>query len=315
MSTIYDTTNVSVRNQIVTEGKAYPEFARNARGRISTQSVKDWLYQEGFLNVYEYADPKTDVGIIVRALYQAFAQGKLSLNATKQDGTLNLTPVRVSTGLGGKMKGVWAISTISLCNTFCLARMKDPDLVCNQCYVSRSLRIDGILQYTQNMYVLGRGLLPTEWIPVLKPSAVEKHPIVRLESMGDLMNAVQATNYLRIADVNAASGFKFALWTKNPAVLARAIDAHGGKPENLSTVWSMSRVNKMDDHLERWLKYFDHCFVVVRTEEDRQKFLKDRSFYPCQCGPRSCIMCRKCYMRGVSVVTAVELLRIQGKQK
>lgn len=288
---------------------SYPEIRKYCAGNIiTTQAVKAFLYDNGLLSYEDYMDPKCDYTPIANGLYIAFARGLLSLNATKQSGVLNNTPIRVSTSMGGKMLGVWAISTLSLVNKMCLRRMKNEKIVCHHCYVKRSLHITAILNYVQNFFVLTSGPINPEFIPVLNPKCVKNHPIIRLESMGDLANVIQAENYIRIADANRPAGFRFALWTKNPNYLAQAVD-NIGKPKNLSTVWSMSRINIMDNNPDKWNKYFDHRFVVVEEQETKDTYLTKNGFYPCKCGKRSCIKCQECYTRSSIVSTAVELLR------
>lgn len=299
----YNTNNVitNATNDIV----AYPEIKR-INGRITCQSVKDFLYNNGFMTAENYNNPDCDYYYIAAGIIAAFRAGKLSLNCTKQCGIVNHTPIRMSTNLGGKMKNVWAFSTLSLCNPFCLARMKKAELVCSHCYVKKSLHIDAILNYCQNFYVLTAGLLPAAWIPVINPKNAERHPIIRLEAMGDLANYEQACNYLTIANNNPV--FRFALWTKNPRILVQAIDDME-KPSNLSTVLSMSRVNKFDDNDGRYMAYFDHRFIVVDNTQLRDQLLINARAYQCQCGPNSCIHCQKCYHKDQDYITAVEMLR------
>lgn len=286
---------------------SYPEIRKYCVGNvITTQAVKAFLYDNGLLSLNDYNDPKCDYTPIANGLYIAFCRGLLSLNATKQTGVLNNTPIRVSTSMGGKMKDVYAISTLSLVNKMCLRRMKNEKIVCHHCYVKRSLHITAILNYVQNFFVLTSAPIATEFIPVLNPKHAEKHPIIRLESMGDLANVIQAENYLRIAAANDV--FRFALWTKNPNYLKQAIDNYG-KPENLSTVWSMSQVNVMDNDPDKWNKYFDHRFIVVESQELKDSYLAKNGFYPCKCGRRSCVTCQECYTRRTNIETAVELLR------
>ena len=284
---------------------AYPEI-RRVNGRIITSTVKEFLHAAGLLSDDQNNNPELNKAIIARAIFAAFQRGILSLNATKQTGIIGYTPVRMSTGLGGKMEKVWSFSTLSLCNPFCVKRMQNKDLVCGYCYVPDTLHIDGILQYVQNFYILTAGLLPACWIPEIRESNVKYHPIIRLEAFGDLFNKIQAENYLNIAHNNPS--FKFGIWTKNPAILAAAIDEKG-KPDNLSTVFSMSRVNVLDNNPEKWDPYFDHRFVVVDGESVKNTFLYNPAFYPCKCGPRSCIECQACYKKSESIMTAVELLR------
>lgn len=336
--------NNSITQKIVYSGNAYPEISRatlsNGSRQITMQTTKDFLFAHGYISATDVTNDNLDYATLTRALYQAFEDGVLSLNATKQDGVSNYTIIRVSSGLSGKLDTVLAISTISLANPFCLARMENPDLVCNKCYVSESLRIAGILAYTQNLWVLTHIDLSQnpEFIPVIKADwtaarvirdlkkaheagkidisdaeiaeIAAKKPLCRLESMGDLACTLQSRNYLTIANANATR-IDFALWTKNPAVLASAIDIMG-KPENLSTVLSMSRKNMMDKaaFIQRYSCYFDHMFIVVDNDVTRDGFLSRDGFYSCHCEHYSCIRCRRCYIHDNTVVdTAVERLR------
>ena len=300
--------NVVFSNVKVTvSGRAYPEI-RRVNNQITTYTVKEFLHTAGLLTEEQLHDNTLGYEIIAPAILAAFARGLLSLNATKQTGILNNTPVRMSTGLGGKMKGVWAFSTLSLCNAFCLKRMQMPDLVCYHCYVKKSLHIAAVMNYVQNFFVLTAGPLPVDWIPVINPKNAGRHPIIRLESFGDLFNTQQADNYLTIARNNDA--FSFALWTKNPNVLSQAIEKTD-KPANLSTVLSMSVVDKMAP-AGRFDHHFDHKFIVVTNQAIKDNYLQDPArFYPCKCGPKSCINCRACYTKSAPgmITTAVELLR------
>ena len=215
-----------LNTNFITKGKAYPELPREqtkAGFRVTMQTVKVFGYAHGYITLDQLNDPDLDYATITTAIYRAFDDGVLSINATKQDGVDNLTPVRVSTGLSGKLDGVFAITTISLVNQFCLARMLNEDLVCSKCYVPESLRIDGILAFAQNMYVLTHFdfELQPELITQLNAAWAKKQlqkkledfrrrgkidisddeikhlvedlkPLCRFESMGDLACSLQA---------------------------------------------------------------------------------------------------------------------------
>lgn len=330
-----------MNNNIITNGKTYPEITREKTKngyRITMQTAKIFLFANGYISENDLNNPECDYTTITTGIYKAFCDGKLSLNATKQDGIQNKTPIRVSTGLSGKLDTVFAVTTISLVNQFCLSRMLIDELVCSKCYVPESLRIDGILAFAQNMYVLTHFDLAEkpDWIPVMRADwaikriqkdlinakndgkidisdeeiaeIISKKPLCRFESMGDLACSLQAKNYLTIAYANI--DFDFALWTKNPAVLAYAIDTNG-MPENLSTVLSMSRKNEMDKtaFIERYKKYFKHMFVVADNEHVNALYQMENA-YPCHCEHFSCIRCRHCYEHDNTVIdTAVEKLR------
>lgn len=300
------TAEIRPSNTVITDGKSYPEIrAFSPNGKITTLAVKIFLHENGFLSATDLMNPKCDFTPIAHGLLQAFKNGNLSLNATKQKAVKNNTPIRVSTSLGGKMKDVYAISTLSLCNALCLKRMQNSRLVCAHCYVKKSLYICAVLNYVQNSFILMNYELPTDWIPVFNPAIADKHPYIRIESFGDLANVLQAENYIRIVYANPV--FKFGAWTKNPAFMARAIIKYG-KPCNLSTVFSMSVVDAMDTNT-RFDRFFDHKFIVVTNQNIKDSFLLKDGFYPCKCGKRSCIECHACYIPSEGVTTATELLR------
>ena len=306
--TIVSRDGITVNNDRVYSGLAYPEIRKySVDGKIHTADVKIFLFENGLLSAGDLADQKCDYQPIAWGLYRAFRMGILSLNCTKQKGIVNNTPVRMSTTLGGKMKDVWAFSTLSLVNPLCLARMKNSNLVCAHCYVKKSLYIWAVLNYVQNAFILMNIELPDEWIPIIRESAKAKHPYIRIESFGDLFNVLQAENYIRIVKANPL--FKFGAWTKNPNYMAQAIDKHG-KPDNLKTTLSASVVGLAEFDWARWSKYFDHIFRVVETEADKAHALaKNPHAYPCKCGNRSCIECHECYDGNPEKNEAVELLR------
>lgn len=298
----------NVKNECVYSGVTYPEIRKySVDGKINTLAVKVFLHENGLLSTADLLNPKCDYTPIAWGLYKAFYQGILSLNCTKQKGIINNTPIRMSTSLGGKMKDVYAFSTLSLVNPMCQARMKNKRLVCNKCYVKKSLYIWAILNYVQNSYILMNFELPIEWIPVIRDSVRAKHPFIRIESFGDLFNVLQAENYLRIVYANPS--FHFGIWTKNPNYFAQAVDKYG-KPENLKSTLSVSEVGLNHMDWKRWEKYFDHIFRVVETQEEKDFVLaNNRHAYPCKCGNRSCIECHMCYDSDPEYNEAVELLR------
>lgn len=285
---------------------SYPEV--RAFGSLnSCYTWKKFLHVNGLLSDEQLNDDTLQYDVIGTALFHAFQAGCLSVNMTKQTGIIGHCPVRMSTSLGGKMKGVWAFSTLSLINPFCLARMKNPELVCYHCYVKKSLHIMAVVKYVQNFFVLTGGTLKDEFIPAIRESCVKAHPIIRLESFGDLFATCQAVNYLAFARKNPV--FSFGLWTKNPAILRGAIDMTD-KPANLSTVLSMSRVNLYDDNKNDWMAYFDHTFIVSNDDTVTDDLLSGHGAYKCQCGPWSCIKCQRCYHKDdEESVNAVEKLR------
>jgi hypothetical protein len=113
--------------------------------------------------------------------------------------------------------------------------------------------------------------------------------IYRFESFGDLYNVTHLKNYVRIAERNPYT--TFGLWTKNIWILDEVFNQEGvEKPKNLSIIVSSPLLNKpLELDRERyWM--VDHLFTVY-----------DKSFIAnnnvdINCGARSCLGCRKCYL-------------------
>ena len=293
----------------------------NGKPVFHTQLLKVFLFNHGFITENELNDNLTPLQI-AGAVYNAFCAGIFPIKCTKQTGIKGYSPFRLSRDFQGKMLKKWAFSTLSLVNPFCLKRMKDNTLVCSECYVEASLRrnIIGMLNYIQNYFLMQFDNIPAELIPVIQSINLKTRDGVRIESFGDIASKQQQTFYVRLCQKNPL--FHFTQWTKNPNIVCQVFDTMG-KPENLKIGLSMSRINKMDDGLEKWEKtgYFDFYFVVVDNDETRDKLLSIPFARPCHCLEGSCYdatICAGCYMaenpEAIAAgrpVTVVERLRKQ----
>ena len=190
------------------------------------------------------------------------------------------SPVFISEGLTGKMKGVPAISTSCRFNKYCKARMKNHELICSVCFANDSLN-----QYKQagehaslNYYLLTHHIIPDNMLPVF-PNLHH----VRIEWAGDIENEIQAINYLNIIKKNPR--VTFAWWTKNTGLLDKVLDKYG-KPENMIYIQSSARFNIPDKVIS---KYADKLFTVYD-----KKYIKKHNII-INCGARSCNRCMRCY--------------------
>ncbi len=190
--------------------------------------------------------------------------------------------LHISENMTGKMSGILSISTLCLNNPRCIARMKSGENVCAHCFAAvttsryKALR-ENCAENTDN---LSAGLIPGANLPHFKKTVA----LVRFESFGDLVNVAHARNYIRIAKLNPH--VHFALWTKNPDILAEAI-AIDGKPENLMTIQSSL---KLDTPEQPAGDFIDKVFTVYRPETiDAEKI-------NINCGARDCASCAECYL-------------------
>ncbi len=195
----------------------------------------------------------------------------------------NGTLVYVSEHMTGKMQGIPAISTSVLFNPICKARSSVPGSICQKCFAQETVsHYKWLREYVEDNYmVLNSRLLNPEELPHIY------NDICRLEAFGDLASVTQARNYIRIA--KRSPWCTFAIWTKNPAYLDKAIREEG-KPENLICVLSSNFINKIDS-AGRWT-WVDHVFTVYDPEYIAENGIQ------INCGGRKCRECMRCYTRG-----------------
>ena len=180
----------------------------------------------------------------------------------------------------GKMEGMQSLSTSCVCNPACIARMKDSDSICSHCFAAAMHKRYGNLaiRMEQNYQTLSSRLFEIEELPMINAAWF------RFESFGDLGSVIQARNYLRIAKRNPQTFF--AIWTKNPSFMAKAI-AIEGKPENINIILSSPYMNTTCDE-SKW-SFVDKTFTVYdKQHSDGVKI---------NCGDRKCMDCRICYTK------------------
>lgn len=98
-------------------------------------------------------------------------------------------------------------------------------------------RYDGLNKATErNAEILTASVLPVVVLPLIPVK------YFRFEAFGDLINASQVINYFNIAKKNPET--LCALWTKNPHIVAKAIEQGHDKPANLQIVLSSPIINK-----------------------------------------------------------------------
>jgi hypothetical protein len=201
----------------------------------------------------------------------------------------NYSPAIVSDNMSGKMAGIPSISTSVLENPICQKRRQDPNSICAKCFAaSTAARYSSLAKNLKsNLELLTGEILPADVLPRFIP---ELSNIVRFESFGDLANVNQAINYLNIAKVNP--GVRFAIWTKNIGILAKAVETVG-KPENIRIIYSAPIVNHAIDveKTKQSFPYVDAVFTVYDKKHAAENNVE------INCGAKSCITCRNCYDR------------------
>lgn len=193
--------------------------------------------------------------------------------------------VYVSDNMSGKMSGFPSISTSVALNPICQARAKDPNSICAHCFaqatVNRYTALAKNLEY--NTRVLTACVLPLETLPRFTYAV----NMCRFESFGDLNNVIQVINYFNIAKVN--KHVHFALWSKNPKLIALAIEQGNAKPENLNIIYSSPILNTESSDVFARYPFIDKVFTVY----DKQTIAKEN--ITINCGARACAGCGLCY--------------------
>lgn len=205
---------------------------------------------------------------------------------------VNVSPVRVSDNMSGKMTNIPSISTSCLCNPICLKRMQDGNSICAHCFAETTLRryTDCGKNCASNFELLTESVLPVEMLPIFANVS-----IVRIESFGDVANVNQAINYANICKANPQ--VMFAWWSKNMAIIKQAFDIVG-KPKNVVMVESSEKLNHAKQASN---EYVDKVFTVY----DEKTILAEN--ININCGARCCATCRRCYSKETEKVISEKL--------
>ena len=191
------------------------------------------------------------------------------------------------TGHTGKMYGITSCSTCAARNARCKARYESgaENCICRKCFSFSQMahQKSTRLKYARNTEVLTRIELNPLWIP----EEVENN-IFRFESFGDLNNAIQFENYCTIAA--ARPEVMHTLWTKNPDIIADAIDAGAVIPANMIIIYSSPIINDVRANMLERYSFINKIFTVWTSAEAAEK-----AGYKINCGARDCNKCRRCY--------------------
>lgn len=216
----------------------------------------------------------------------------------------NFAGIHYTTTHTAKMQGVISLSTDINTNPICQGRRKISGSICSKCF-SASMWDDekgqyrkGNAAFKRNTEILCNRLLKADEIPAINP---DKYPLFRFEAFADLQSVTQVLNYFKIARKNP--GVKFALWTKNPGYISKAVTL-SPVPQNLQIVLSSMGLNK-PARGESW-PFVDKVFTVYDDATIAADGVK------INCGARSCMGCKLCYNPnpdGVRVMQVRERLK------
>ena len=190
-----------------------------------------------------------------------------------------------------KMAGMYSLSTACTLNKYCLERAKNKKSICSKCFAANMFKNPWykwtLKRCEHNTRVLTTSILDTEVFPLVNAFAF------RLESFGDIQNTTQVVNYFNFCRVNPRT--TFALWTKNPFIIANAIRAGYAKPDNLIIIYSspMIDIPVSLEKLQKTFPFVDKVFTVWSNTDTAAKHN-----VKINCGARACMKCLKCYTKG-----------------
>lgn len=195
--------------------------------------------------------------------------------------------VAFSEDMSGKLETIIALSTSSLLNPRCLARMQDGNSICAFCFAGATQnRYPDLRENLERNYIIMNSVvIPAKYWPQVG------NDMMRFEAFGDGATWKHDANCFECARAN--KGTACALWSKNPDVTAEAIAKGYKKPKNVIYIYSSPKVNTPAEIEELLKKYpfIDKIFTVFDAE-----FIKANNI-DINCGARSCRGCKRCYKR------------------
>lgn len=269
----------------------------------------------------KYSDYET---VVIDGVENVVIDGQLYA-MRKSKFCMNYSPVIVSDYMSGKMEGIPSISSSVLLNARCQARRKIAGAICEHCFADALLnaRSNVAANMEKNFNLLHDHVLPLELLP-----RFGNVQIARIESFGDVSSVEHAINYANTIKVNPF--VIFAWWTKNVDLVEKALDAIGGKPDNLILIQSSLMINQKEEkkshyvdkvftvYNDEYLSQMEECKILLDAVADLRK--TDRKAYNqavaniyesifVNCGGRSCMNCRKCYNKATASVDVNERLK------
>ena len=223
----------------------------------------------------------------------------------------------------GKLKGIRAIGTNTLNNTFCLKmhNMQDDKVICTKCYslgMLQGFRKNVAKALQRNSEVMAKTLLQYKDVPVIKDD------IFRFQHHGELINMKHFKNFVNIARKNPDC--TFSLWTKRKDIVANYVfewnywldkmvddketyknyirtyawQEQVGIPSNLILVYSNPRIDKV---ITKPPKNFHKVFNNVSPDNHTRKQ---------NCTGQKCRDCWLCYSKYSGCNVIIEGVKNRG---
>lgn len=185
----------------------------------------------------------------------------------------------------GKMSGMASLSTSPLKNPGCVARRNIKGSICEKCF---SYNLNEFRDALREKLIVNTMLLCKEVYPV-KTFPLLNLLYFRLEAFGDLINTIQVMNYFNFCRRNPRT--TFALWTKNPLIIRKALLEGAKKPSNLIIIFSSCMINQQVDFevVKKVFPFIDKIFTVYDKDQAKNVNIN--------CGANHCLSCLRCYKK------------------
>lgn len=212
---------------------------------------------------------------------------KLATNFSKKARLFGLT---YTNGHRAKMQDISSLNTAVHLNKYCKARAKNARTICAHCFAVELQKVYKNMSaaYAKNTEILTTQIIPAEYIPQIKT----KSGLFRFEAFGDLNNWIQFANYCNIAAAN--TNIHFAIWTKNPQIIAESLRNDVVIPDNMQIIYSSPFMNTKFAPVKRY-PFINKIFTVYNLE-----YINEHKI-TVNCGAKSCATCRKCYTKSAGI--------------
>ena len=208
-------------------------------------------------------------------------------NLTSSDRMMALRILQTPYHESGKIEGCHSCDSSAHGCDFCKKMRKaaeiNPLIICGYCYdwALEEERSNVGPRHALNMLIMKLVEFEEDELAILPING-----LLRGNSAGDMDNATQALNFLKVAKTHPY--VDCALWAKNTKAVGEAVDYYG-KPENLRLIQSSPIIGKPSP----LAPHFDNTFTVYRSKAETLERIANGAN---ACNGAKCLVCGyKCY--------------------
>jgi hypothetical protein len=190
----------------------------------------------------------------------------------------------------GKLKGIPALNTNTLTNTFC-TKMRKTDTICKVCYSASML--EGVRQNCAPAWEKNSQALAMP-IPVDNLPTINAHTF-RFHGHGELINYEHLQNFINIARKNPDT--HFSLWTKRINFIRKFLK-EDTTPDNMIFIYSNPKTGQI---MEKVPAGFHKVFNAANDDSVKQG--------QTHCTGQKCVDCMACYRHNEHTIIVEKVKR------